>query len=217
MSTTTASPKAKRKTIVFIQGNISSGKSTLIKNLRTLGHIVYEEPVDRWLNEYIDENGTNSLELFYQMLSMHTRYEKIKEALEHESQIVFIERSLETDSHSFALNLYENKLMRKHEWKLYNDLLKAKSDDTQHLFQSVEIHQLYLRTDPEICYERKYVRNREEEREIKLEYFKVIHQKHDDWLNNIKKGTIHIIDGNKTIDEVLLATKLFITDKLERT
>ena len=162
---------------------------------------------------------------YFEMLALFTRWSVIKEALQHEAQIVFIERCLETDPNSFALNLYENKLLGEHEWKLYNDLLKDKKDDVKHLFEGVEVRQLYLRTDPKICYERKYIRNREEERAIPLAYFETIHNKHDQWLGTTEdvygKGNTteytHIIDGNKTIEQVIADARSFITDYLERT
>jgi deoxyadenosine/deoxycytidine kinase len=218
----------RKKIIIFIQGNISSGKSTLIKNLQGLKYVVYEEPVDKWINEYKNSEGVNSLELFYQnmkttafyfeMLALFTRWRVIKEALQHEAPIVFIERCLETDPNSFALNLYENKLMDEHEWKLYNDLLKDKLEDVKHLFEGVEVRQLYLRTDPGVCYERKYIRNREEERAIPLTYFETIHEKHDKWLGTIEGGNTaeytHIINGNRTIDEVLSDVRSFIANYL---
>ena len=228
MSTMRNSNDGKQKIIVFIQGNISSGKSTLIRNLKAEGHVVYEEPVDKWLNEYKDESGTNSLELFYQnmkehafffeMLVMRTRWEKIKEALRNESPLVFIERSFETDTNVFALNLFENKLMNPLQWRLYNELLQDKKDDVEHLFENVEVHQLYLRTDPNICFDRKYIRNRIEERSIPIEYFRIIHEKHDNWLTCLEKeleNKTHIIDGNNSIEEVLISVRIFITGFLD--
>jgi deoxyadenosine/deoxycytidine kinase len=207
------------KRIVFIEGNISSGKSTLIKGLREKGYTVFEEPASKWTDEYKDEQGVNSLELFYQnmkgnafrfeMLAMKTRWDIIKAALQSPEDVVFIERSLLTDINTFALNLYEQKLLDALEWQIYREWYQDKIEDVNHLFEGVQLEFLYLRTDPKICFERKLERNRNEERHVPLEYFETIHQKHDLWLN--QKTFTHnkqiyepiVIDGNETVEEVL--------------
>lgn len=211
--------KSSKKRIVFLEGNISSGKSTLIKGLRNANYVVFEEPAEKWTSDYVDHDGVNSLELFYrdmkamafkfEMLAMKTRWDIIKQALQSESEIVFIERSLLTDINTFALNLYEQNLLDLLEWKIYTDWYKDKIEDVNHLFENVELEFIYLRTDPQICFQRKLERNRNEERHVPLEYFETIHQKHDTWLNNDnfshnnKIYKPHIIDGNQSIEKVL--------------
>lgn len=41
---------------------------------------------------------------------------------------------------------------------------------------------VYLRTSPEVVYQRMLTRNREEERSVSLEYLKSIHEMHENWL-----------------------------------
>src|SRR4030042_5915953 len=115
------------KRIVFLEGNISSGKSTTIQQLKNLGYDVFEEPLDVWQKSYVHENGKDILTLFYEdmakwafpfeVIVMMTRYNRIKDALEHvvsknqlknqdAENIVFVERSLLTDRHVFAKNLH---------------------------------------------------------------------------------------------------------------
>lgn len=214
------------KKIVFIQGNISSGKSTLTRNLKEKGYVVYEEPVDLWTNDYKDDQGTNSLQLFYQkmketaflfeMLVARTRWKIITKALQSDDEIIFIERNLDTDLNVFALNLFESGLMNELEWRLFKEYHQDKIEDISHLFKDVEIFQLYLRANPEVCFERKHGRNRQEEKGIPLDYFKVIHQRHDNWLGTttVPKNKIHIINGNASIEKVLDDSTVFINDHL---
>lgn len=123
--------------IYYLEGNISSGKSTVIENLRILGYTVFEEPLDVWQRDYVYE-GRNILELFYsdtkkwgfkfEMVSMMTRYKQLQAALdtlrnvsEDAPNVVFIERSLLTDRYTFALNLYHTGVFDELEWKIYCD------------------------------------------------------------------------------------------------
>ena len=53
--------------LISIEGNIGSGKSTIIEYLKTLQNdkiIFVDEPVNEWLN-IKDINGMNALDCFY--------------------------------------------------------------------------------------------------------------------------------------------------------
>ena len=51
--------------IISIEGNIGSGKSSVIKELKKYKQFYYlEEPVDSWTNNK-DDNGKTILDLFY--------------------------------------------------------------------------------------------------------------------------------------------------------
>jgi deoxyadenosine/deoxycytidine kinase len=53
-------------------------------------------------------------------------------------------------------------------------------DKIWHLFP------VYLKTDPEVVYQRIFQRGRSEENYISLDYLKSIHNLHEDWLINKK-------------------------------
>ena len=62
--------KYKKPSIISIDGNIGSGKSTLIeylkKNCKDNKNITFlEEPVNKWINT-VDDNNKNVLEMFYE-------------------------------------------------------------------------------------------------------------------------------------------------------
>lgn len=198
------------KRLLFIEGNISSGKSTVVEGLKEKGFVVFDEPVDRWLKEFVDEDdGENILSKFYkdmgrysfqfEVLVMTTRWNKIREALNHESDIIFIERSIETDRNTFALNLREENHVTSLDWKIYKAWYNTFIEETKHHLKNVQIDYIYLRTDPQICHERRKKRGREEENNIPLEYLKKLHQKHEEWL----KENSFVIDGHKNKEEVL--------------
>lgn len=216
----------RRKILVFFEGNISAGKSTIIKNLKELGYPVWEEAVNSLTKEYLNEDGKNILDLYYsnmkeyafklQMASLNTRWSIIKEALNHlnspETQnedrnydIVFVERSLATDTNTFALHLRENKLLDDLEWKIYQDSLTNKLEDVAPFFHDVEVFYFYLRAEPSECETRIVSRGRVEETGVPLEYLRNIHSKHEKWLNNEDSDyNVDVIDASKSVDEVLL-------------
>jgi deoxyadenosine/deoxycytidine kinase len=113
--------------VVSIDGNIGSGKSTLMANLREYYNdkvdvVFLKEPVDEWA-EIKDENGITILEKFYensekyafsfQMMAYISRLKVLKDAvknIKHTSKktILISERSLYTDKMVFAQMLYNS-------------------------------------------------------------------------------------------------------------
>jgi len=66
---------------------------------------------------------------------------------------------------------------------------------------------IYLRTDPEIAYQRIKTRNRSEEKDVTLEYIKHLHELHDKWLNvhqtDVPKNIpVVIVDANQSMELV---------------
>lgn len=58
---------------------------------------------------------------------------------------------------------------------------------------------IYLRTSPEVCFQRVQSRNRESESGISLDYLKKIHLKYEDWINLLLKknaSRVKIVNGD---------------------
>lgn len=66
---------------------------------------------------------------------------------------------------------------------------------------------VYLRTSPEVVYQRMRIRARKEENFVSLEYLKQIHEIHDKWLLYQSlfslPAPVIILDGNKSIEEMV--------------
>lgn len=189
--------------LISIEGNIGSGKSTLVEYLKSLGtYIFVDEPVNEWLT-IKDNTGSNALECFYknkkenafcfQILAYITRLKKLMDKLkENQSDVVIItERSIDTDRNVFAKMLYEDGFLSSIEWETYNYWFNTFKE-----ISKVDLI-IYIKTSPEQCLERINQRNRIEENSIKLDYLIKCDKYHDDWLNNTD---IVIIDGHNTID-----------------
>ena len=199
--------------LVTIEGNIGSGKSTIINYLRNLksDYIVFvDEPVSEWLNIKHPENGKNALEVFYedqkensfwfQILAYITRLRNLLKTIEeHPDKIIICERSIYTDKYVFAKMLYESSYLSEMEWKTYSywfDTFKNKTE--------LDLI-LYVNTEPDECYNRIIKRNRPEEvNKISKDYLIMCHNKHLQWFNDSENKTkiIHI-NGHKSVDDVM--------------
>ena len=120
-------------TIHHVQGNVGSGKSTLVNNLQQrFGQnkkiCFLQEPVDIW-NTITDENGSSMIKLYYsdqksyafsfQMMAYISRLHLLKQALSEEYDVIISERSLDTDKNVFAKMLYDDGKIKEVEYKIY--------------------------------------------------------------------------------------------------
>ena len=187
--------------IISIEGNIGSGKSTIVKQLKHYNksnYIFVEEPVDEW-SSICDENGECILSHFYknnkqysfqfQMMAYISRLNILREIIKKNPNAVIItERCLFTDKYVFAKMLFDNGDMSKIEYDIYNKWFACFLDNVS--IDGI----IYIKTKPETCMERIKKRNREGET-IPLDYLTKCHQYHEEWLN---KSSIPITyyDGN---------------------
>lgn len=191
--------------IVSIEGNIGSGKSTLISQLKSrftsVGDIpiVYiDEPVRVW-NTIMDKEGNNIIKRYYedqkqfafqfQMMAYITRITQLRKATEQYGGrcIIITERSIETDKQVFAKMLYESKTLDNISYTIY---LKWFDE----LSRNLKVDNLvYLKTLPNVSMERVIKRNRPGET-ISLEYLKDCHEHHEEWLQ--QTGGVLMLDGD---------------------
>ena len=198
--------------IYTIEGNIGSGKSTLLEFLKdelTISNqkIIYmKEPVDEW-EEIKDSAGNTMLQKFYenqekysfpfQMMAYISRLNLMKETIEQNpNSIIISERSLYTDKYVFAKMLYETDKIEDVNYQIY-----CKWFDT--FVKDYPISGIiYVKTDPEICYDRVAKRSRVGESSIPLDYLVSCDKYHDDMMD-IEKQVMSknqlVLDGNVDI------------------
>lgn len=194
--------------LISIEGNIGSGKSTLLNFLKNIDNqfIFVDEPVSEWTS-ITDSNGNNALQLFYenqkensfwfQIMAYITRLRNLLNVLEnHSDKIIICERSIYTDKYVFAQMLYDMGYIKDIEWQTYLywfDTFKNKTN--------LDLI-IYVNTNPEDCFNRINIRNRNEEKDkIPLEYLQECHKKHIDWIKNSETKII-TIDGHQSIDTI---------------
>jgi deoxyadenosine/deoxycytidine kinase/ribonuclease HI len=183
--------------IISIEGNIGSGKSTLVQKLKeyyshTNKICFLQEPVDIW-NTITDKNGKTIIEHFYsnpekysfafQMMAYISRLATIQKELKEDYDIIFTERCVFTDRNVFAKMLYDDDKINEVEFKIYNSWFDHFIEDFP------EIEYVYLETNPQTAFERIIKRGRIGE-DIPVEYLKACNEYHDDWLSHHKNKCV---------------------------
>lgn len=205
--------------IYSIDGNIGSGKSTLVHKLKDAyknnSKICFlQEPVAIWEN-IKDKNGNNILVNYYnnqnkyafsfQMMAYISRLSILKQAIESNLyDIIITERSVETDRKIFAKMLYDSSVIEEIEYTIYNMWFDEFIKDLPNF------KYIYVKTTPNIAHERIIKRNRIGEN-IDIKYLENCHNYHEKWLNNLDDNNILIIDGCIDCNEELEITNKWIT------
>ena len=116
-----------------VEGNIGSGKSTLIKMLKEINNnkniIFIPEPVDEW-SKIKDKNGKTILERFYenqdkwsfsfQMMAYISRLSQLKKFIrENPNSILITERCTYTDRYVFAQMLHDDGKINSIDMQIY--------------------------------------------------------------------------------------------------
>lgn len=190
--------------IISVEGNIGSGKSTLIKymkeNLTHLNNksIIYlPEPVNIW-ESIKGTDGKNMIQKFYenqerysfsfQMMAYISRLKIFKDAInENPNAIIITERCLLTDYNIFAKMLYESGKILQEEYDIYKKWFDY--------FNDIKInHILYIKTDPDVSYERCLKRNRSGENNISFEYLQECNRMHEEWIQQV--DDVYTMNGN---------------------
>ncbi len=195
--------------IILIEGNIGSGKSTLLQLMkdkysnRSDVHFV-DEPVSEWMT--IKDNNKTILELFYsdkdkysftfQILAYITRLRLLLDAVEKfPNDTIICERSIFTDKYVFAKMLKEQGYIDNIQWKTYNywfDTFKNKVNADCII---------YVNTEPQVCYNRIKMRNRNGESDIPMDYLEHCHRLHQEWLGDkSEENKVIIFNGNRDFD-----------------
>lgn len=206
-------PEPNHPFTITVEGNVGAGKSTLLNFFHKYREVaVHKEPLDKWQNL----NGTDFLGL---MISDPSRWGLAFESLvtltmaeihmaDHPSQakdgsitptapVKVMERSLHSARKVFMENLREaltqGEMAVLDSW--YDLLLRRPEFDTE-----VDVI-VYLRTSPQVAYERMQSRARSEEATLPLEHFKRLHALHEAWLvgESATSTPVIVIDADMDI------------------
>ena len=193
---------------VLIEGNIASGKSTIIELLRLkLGEVaqVHCEPLNEWTNFC----GENLLQQMYEdpkknsfLFQTFVQYTMAKIQFEEApNKIKITERSLLSERFVFI----EAIRILKHISPLQYEVLVAWFNlINSKITPANEV--IYLRTSPLVALGRLRGRNRVGEESVSKEYLSLLHSLHESWLIDWEQGDLPykltIIDQDKPLKEL---------------
>lgn len=208
--------KSKNLTTIVVEGNIGSGKTTFLEHFSTISQStqrhteVFGEPIEKWRNV----RGINLFELLYEdinrwcfpfqsyvqlsMLEIHQ-----KEPKTNDISIKLMERSIYSARYCFVENLFRTNRLKPEEYIVLDEWFKYIVNNERNVNVDLII---YLKTDPEVVYERIKKRGRNEEKNITLNYLKSLHELHEQWLYKKSEFAIPapvlIIDANSDLEQV---------------
>lgn len=192
---------------VAVEGNIGSGKTSLLKYFKQNPLVeVVEEPVKRWQ----DVDGANTLDLMYSdpkrwsylfetyvlltMMEIHHRPQT--------SPVRLLERSAYSARFCFVENLHRSGVLSTVEYKIFQEWFEYLMSHEKPQIDLI----VYLRTSPEKCMERIKKRSRNEETSVTMDLLNSLHEKYEDWL--IKKSKVDVpapvvvVDGNQSLQDM---------------
>jgi len=190
-----------RPTIVCLEGNIGSGKSTALAALaaRPDAHV-------RTFAERIDEYRP-VLGAFY---SDHRRWGFLAQ-----TKISMVHRAVQRDvlSAGCALALVERSPLSN--WGVFGEMLRRSSTITPLEWDVLcDVHSnydwapdcyIYLRTPPDECLARVHARSRDVECTIDLDYLRGVHERHEDIFMSRSTGDAHVyvVDGSQSAEAIV--------------
>ena len=197
----TALEKLKTKYIFSIEGNIGSGKSTVIHHLQRLYGdqvILVEEPVKDWQNlegeNLLDKKNKdlNRWGYSFEAYVLITKMNELTKVAFNDKKIILIERCMLTDKVFFDLNV-ENGLSNPMEEAMFKNLYEFLSKNVYPKLSGI----IYLDTPVDECIHRMILRGRKEEKSITKEY---LQQLDDNFKKVIKDSGIPYLKLNGLYD-----------------
>uniref|UniRef100_X1YYT3 Deoxynucleoside kinase domain-containing protein n=1 Tax=Capitella teleta TaxID=283909 RepID=X1YYT3_CAPTE len=193
---------------VAVEGNIGSGKTSLLKHFETCEQAkVYKEPTDRWRNI----QGHNALALMYEdperwslTFQTYVQLTMLQTHLAKQEQAVkLMERSIHSAKYCFVENLHKGGVMPELEYIVLTRWF-------DHIIQNEDCSPdliVYLQTNPEVLHERIRKRCRKEESGIPMDYLQDLHNLHEDWLIHQTHFSVPcpvlVLDANLELQDML--------------
>ena len=182
----------KRPTIIAVEGNIGTGKSTLLNKLKNhidSSKIIFcQEPIDEW-TKIKNKNGETILNEFYndpkkysfsfQIMILKTMNDLLQNTIKNNPQceMIICERSFLSSRYVFTQMLYKDGLMNDIEYQIYKDIFDTWCNN--YYFPDKII---YLYSSAKICLQRIQKRSRNGENNIGIEYLQNCNDHYRDFL-----------------------------------
>jgi len=190
--------------ILCIDGNIGSGKSTILDEIKNRGYFVFKENLEEWMP---------TLTLFYTnpkrwmftlqveiATSMKKQYEDIQDKISE--PFVFIERS-PLSTLLFVKNGIRNGYLTFEETKTFTKIFNQNFWAPDKIF--------YVDTPVDVCFSRAQKRDRQCEKSIETKYLQKLHDEYKNMYTSSYFKDIYTVNGTRDVqtitDEILENTK----------
>jgi deoxyadenosine/deoxycytidine kinase len=171
--------------IITIDGNIGSGKTSVLNYLHKTYKIPIDlEPVDSW-NSYLSKQYDDKLDVFKFQVRIWLDRCWVQE--KSEKTTVLMERSPYFIKNTFIKSAFDTEMISQHEYNILLDLHKK----TDNIWTSNTY--IYLKSNPDNCYKRIKKRNRPSEKNITEEYIQMLHEYHEKTCHNALENNMNII------------------------
>lgn len=211
--------------IISVDGNIGSGKSTLVNQLKDVFkdmpnvHFI-QEPVDTVWNLITDSHGETLLSNFYknpskhaftfQMMAYISRLAILRDAVKNPKyDVIITERCLETDRNVFEKMLHAQGIISDMEHAVYNMWFNE-------FYKEIRCNAIiYVRASVDTCMDRIQKRSREGET-VTREYITDCVRYHEDWIMNdsrprlLVEADVDSVTNEENRDNKLLQIVTFI-------
>lgn len=197
-------------------GNISSGKSTVVDWIaeNVPGGAKVSEPVKKWIDcGFLGSFYENQRKYAFpfQQFAFATRMELYKSIPWETCEYLIADAHVISDRYCFAEQLKENGHISEQELGWYGITF----DGWQRIVPEADPSlYIYLRTTPEVCFERKDVRRRKEESQIPLAYFHGLHDHFEALIQRPEVASkLVIVDASRPKEAVFADVKEIIESR----
>lgn len=179
-----------KNSIIGIDGTPGVGKTTFLNLInKELGFNRIDEPVEE--NPFLEAFYKEKEKFFLptQLYFLLNRYDGYLKAIETNNHII-VDKPIYSDFIYIKI-LYENKMISKKDFKLYNNIYNRFTKDIEKPKLMI-----YLKADLDIVLERIKKRNREFEQTESLSYWNSLIKEHDNFFKYYNFSKILTIDTN---------------------